>query len=59
MLDPTNALATYRSSCQAKATKIEQFVADRVGFDLSRHKAGLLDDMVGIMVEQIEAMEDL
>ena len=59
MLDPMTALQTYRSSCQAKAHGIERFVAGRDGFDLSRHEAELLDDKVGIMVEQVEAMEEL
>ena len=59
MLDPTTTLDTYRSSCKAKANQIEQFVAGRDGFDLSRYEAELLDDMVGTMVEQVEAMEDL
>ena len=34
-------------------------MAGRDGFDLSRYEAELLDDMVGTMVEQVEAMEDL
>ena len=34
-------------------------MARQDGFDLSRHKAELLDDKVGAMVEQVEAMEEL
>ena len=51
MLDPTTALDAYRSSCKAKADRIEQFVSGRDKFGLSQHKAELLDDMVGTMVE--------
>ena len=50
---------TYRSSCQAKAHWITRFVAGREGFDLSRNEAEQLDDMVEVIIEQVEAMEDL
>ena len=59
MLDPTNALQTYQSSCQGKASRIEQFMARRDTFDLTRYKADFLADMVDTVVEQLEAMEDL
>ena len=41
MLDPTTALDAYRSSCKAKADRIEQFVAGRDEFGLSQHKTEL------------------
>ena len=59
MLDPTTVLDTYRSSCQAKAHWITRFVSGREGFDHSRNKAKQLDDMLGVIVELVEAMEDL
>ena len=59
MLDPKTALNTYQSSCQAKGHRIARFVAGRDGFDLSCKEAEHLYDMVGIMVDQMEAMEDL
>ena len=59
MLDPTTVLDTYRSSCQAKTHWITRFVAGREGFDLSRNEAEHLDDMEGVILEQVEAMEDL
>ena len=59
MLDPTTMFDTYRSSCQAKALWIARFVAGREGFDLSRNEAEQLDDMVEVIIEQVEAMEDL
>jgi hypothetical protein len=59
MLDPKTALDAYQSSCQTKAHRIAQFMAGRKGFDLSRKEAEHLDDMIGVMVDQIDAMEDL
>jgi hypothetical protein len=59
MLDPKTTLDAYKSSCQAKAHRIARFAAGREGFDLSRNKAEHLDDMVGVMVDQFDAMEDL
>ena len=34
-------------------------MAGREGFDLSRNEAEQLDDMVEVIIEQVEAMEDL
>ena len=59
MLDPKTELDTYWSSCQAKAHRVARFVAGREGFDLSRNEAEQLDDMVEVIIEQVEAMEDL
>ena len=59
MLDPKTALDTYRSLSQAKTHQIARFVSEREGFDLSRNEAEHLDDMMGIMVDQMDAMEDL
>jgi hypothetical protein len=59
MLDPKTALDAYQSSCQAKAHRIARFMAGRKGFDLSRKEAEHLDDMIGVMVDQFDAMEDL
>jgi hypothetical protein len=59
MLDPKTTLDAYQSSCQAKAHRIARLMAGRKGFDLSRKEAEHLDDMIGVMVDQFDAMEDL
>ena len=57
-MDPKKILAAYRASCQAKAQRITRFIDGRKGFDLSLNEAKHLDAMVGVLVDQIDDMED-
>ena len=58
-MDPKNTLVAYRASCQANAQQITQFIAGQKGFNLSLNEAEELNDMVGVLVDQIDDMEDL
>jgi hypothetical protein len=57
-MDPRTALAAYRASCRTCAQQIKHFLAGQEGFVLSYNKAEELDDMVGVLVDQIDGMED-
>ena len=58
-MDPKNTLVAYRASCQANAQQITWFIAGQKGFNLSLNEAEELNDMVGVLVDQIDDMEDL
>ena len=58
-MDPKNTLAAYWASCQANAQQITRFIAGQKGFNLSLNEAEELNDMVGVLVDQIDDMEDL
>ena len=57
-MDLRNALAAYWASCQTNAQLIKQFLAGRKGFDLTYNEPKEFDDMVGVLVDQIDGMED-
>ena len=57
-MDPRTALVAYRASCQTNAQLIKHFLAGREGFVLAYNKAEELDDMVGVLVDQIDGIED-
>ena len=57
-MDQRNALAAYRASCQTNAQLIERFLAGRESFVLAYNEAEELDDMVGVLVDQVDGMED-
>ena len=57
-MDPRTALAAYRASCRTHAQQIKHFLAGREGFVLAYNEAEELDDMVGVLVDQIDGMED-
>ena len=52
------ALAAYQASCIEHAKGIEQFLDGRRGFGLTYGEAETLDDMVGVLLDQIDGMDD-
>jgi hypothetical protein len=57
-MDPRTALAAYRASCRTCAQQIKHFLAGQEGIVLAYGEAEELDDMVGVLVDQIDGMED-
>ena len=57
-MEPRTALAAYQASCLINAKRIEQFLAGRKGFRLTYGKEEVIDNMVGVLMDQIDGMED-
>ncbi len=54
-MEPKHALAAYRACSQTNAQLIEHILAGREGFVLAYNEAEELDDMVGVLVDQIDS----
>jgi hypothetical protein len=57
-MEPRTALTAYQASCLINAKRIKQFLAGRKGFCLTYGKEEVLDNMVGVLMDQIDGMED-
>ena len=58
-MDLRFALATYQASCLIHAKRINQFLAGRSGYGLTYSKAEKLDDMVGVLMDQVDDMDNM
>ena len=57
-MDPRNALAAYRASCKTNAQQIKHFLSGQVGFALGKTEVEELEDTVGILLDQVDGMEN-
>ena len=57
-MDLRSALASYQASCLIHAKRIDQFLTRRSGYGLTYSEAEKLDDMVGVLMDQVDGMDN-